>query len=61
MENTAARAYGGWPDRLYIVDKDGKIAFHGAPGPWGFKPEDMEMALIAELKKIGSYPLDKKE
>ena len=61
MENTAARAYGGWPDRLYVVGKDGKIAYHGGPGPRGFKPRLMEMALIAELKEIGSYPLDKKE
>lgn len=61
MENTAARAYGGWPDRLYVVGKDGNIVFHGEPGPWGFKPEDMEKSLIAELKEIGSYPLPKKK
>ena len=25
-----------------IVDVDGKIAYTGAPGPWGFKPREVE-------------------
>ena len=56
MENTAARAYKGWPDRLYIVGKDGKIAYQGGPGPAGFEPSDMEVALKAELGRIGALP-----
>ncbi len=58
MENTAARAYRGWPDRLYVVGKDGKIAFRGGPGPSGFVPEVMEKALIAELQHTGGLPRD---
>ena len=54
MDNTAARAYKGWPDRLYVVGKNGKIAFHGGPGPMGFKPAEMELALIEELRRIDS-------
>ena len=54
MENTAARAYKGHPDRLYVVGKDGKIAYHGGPGPMGFKPAHMEQALRFELTKIGA-------
>jgi type I thyroxine 5'-deiodinase len=38
-------AYSGWPDRLYIIDKEGRIAYKSAPGPFGFKPADMERAL----------------
>ncbi len=53
MENTTAAAYKGWPDRLYVVGKDGKIAFRGGPGPFGFKPDELEGALRDELKKIG--------
>jgi hypothetical protein len=51
MENTAAREYKGWPDRLYIVGKDGNIAYTGGPGPFGFLPAEMEEALKAELAK----------
>ena len=54
MDNTAARAYKGWPDRMYVVGKNGKIAFHGEPGPAGFEPDVMEKGLQSELQKIGA-------
>lgn len=56
MENSVARAYKGWPDRLYLVGKDGKIAFQGGPGPMGFKPEELKESLKKELTKIGVDP-----
>ena len=51
IKNTAQKAYAGWPDRLYLVGKDGKIAFKGEPGPKGFTPPDLEKAIKAELEK----------
>ena len=54
MLNSAAKAYKGHPDRLYVVGKNGKIVFHGGPGPMGFKPLVMEKALRAELKRNGT-------
>ncbi len=45
-------AYKGWPDRLYLVGKDGNIAYGGGRGPFGFKPDELEDAIGAELKKI---------
>jgi hypothetical protein len=45
MDNTAQKAYAGWPDRLYVIDAQGKVAFRGEPGPRGFKPADAEAAL----------------
>ena len=44
-DDAVERAYTGWPDRLYVVDTSGKIAFKSAPGPFGFKPEDVESTL----------------
>lgn len=49
VENAVASAYGGWPDRLYLVSRDGRIAFQGGEGPFGFKPEELERALEHEL------------
>lgn len=49
MDNSVERAYTGWPDRLYVVDKDSRIAFKGGPGPFGFKPREMEAALKKAL------------
>jgi Iodothyronine deiodinase len=44
-DDFAERAYTGWPDRLYVVDTNGRVAFKSAPGPFGFKPEDVETTL----------------
>ncbi len=45
IDNAVASAYGGWPDRLYLVGRDGRIAFQGGEGPFGFKPEELERAI----------------
>ncbi len=51
MQNTAQKAYAGWPDRMYVIDKDGVVAYRGEPGPRGFKPADAEEALKKALGK----------
>jgi len=38
MDDTVNRAYGAWPDRVFVVDKEGKIAVMGGQGPGGFAP-----------------------
>jgi hypothetical protein len=49
VDNAVASVYGGWPDRLYLIRPDGRIAFQGGEGPFGFKPEELERALEREL------------
>ena len=44
-DNRVERAYTGWPDRLYVIDRDGRIAHKSAAGPFGFKPADVEASL----------------
>jgi type I thyroxine 5'-deiodinase len=41
MEDTASQSFNAWPERIYVVGTDGKIAFASGPGPWGFKPNDL--------------------
>ncbi len=53
MQGTTDRAYSGWPDRFYVVDIAGKIAYKGRPGPRGFKPGDAEDALKKILANKG--------
>jgi type I thyroxine 5'-deiodinase len=45
FDNSTDTAYTGWPDRLYVVDREGTIVYKSAPGPFGFKPAEMERAL----------------
>jgi hypothetical protein len=47
MENTAELAFGAWPERLYIIGPDGKIAFQGGEGPKLFDPEPVAQWLEA--------------
>jgi type I thyroxine 5'-deiodinase len=42
MENPANEIYAGWPERFYIVEADGSIAYKGKPGPFGYHPEEVE-------------------
>lgn len=50
FNNSTDTAYSGWPDRLYVIDRDGKVAYKSRPGPFGFKPSEMERVL-AELMR----------
>ena len=45
MDNKVGMVYDAGPDRLYIVDKEGKIAYKGEKGPGGFRPLEMEITL----------------
>ena len=43
--NSTEQAYTGWPDRLYLIDAQGRVAYKSKPGPFGFKPDDLSAAL----------------
>ena len=49
MDNTANDGYSAWPDRMYLIGKDGNVAYHGGPGPFGFKTEELAEAIDKEL------------
>jgi hypothetical protein len=37
LDDVVGTVYAGWPDRLYVIDAEGKIAYRGGPGPSGFR------------------------
>lgn len=43
--NSTELAYTGWPDRIYLIDGQGKVAYKSKPGPFGFKPGELATAL----------------
>ena len=47
FDDSTERAYSGWPDRLYLVDREGRVSYKSRPGPFGFDPEELESAIKA--------------
>ena len=43
--NSTEQAYTGWPDRLYLIDGKGRVAYKAKPGPFGFKSDELRAAL----------------
>jgi hypothetical protein len=49
IDDRTANAYGAMPDRLYLIDTDGRVAYQGNEGPEGFKPDDLDEAISGLL------------
>ena len=45
MENEAEEKYNSWPDRLYLIGPNGKIAYQGGMGPLYFDVDEFEGAV----------------
>lgn len=50
IDDEVNRAYSAWPDRLYLVGTDGRVAYKGGRGPFGFKPDELEEAIEKALE-----------
>jgi hypothetical protein len=37
------------PDRMFVIDRAGRVAYKGGRGPFGFKPGEMEQSLVMTL------------
>jgi Iodothyronine deiodinase len=49
QDDRVGHAYSGMPDRLYVIDRKGQVAYKSGRGPFGFLPGEMEQALIMLL------------
>ena len=45
MSNEVDLAYSALPERLFLVDAEGRINWHCGMGPWGFDPNGLEQAI----------------
>jgi hypothetical protein len=41
MNNAADLAYSAWPERLYVIDEHGHIAYAGGIGPFKYDPDEV--------------------
>ena len=53
IDDRVGHAYSGMPDRLYIIDSSGKIAYQGGRGPFCYLPSEMEQSLVMLLMDEG--------
>lgn len=49
IDDAVGNAYSGMPARLYVIDSQGKVAYKGGRGPFGFRVGEMEQALAMAL------------
>ena len=45
FDNSTERAYTAWPDRIYVIDRDGRVRYKTGPGPFGFNPRQVRRLL----------------
>lgn len=56
MDDAVGARYSGMPSRLYLIDRDGKVAYKSGRGPFGFKPAELEHALLLDLQEESARP-----
>jgi thiol-disulfide isomerase/thioredoxin len=49
INDPVGNAYSGMPGRFYVIDGAGKVAYKSGRGPFGFKPGELEQALVMTL------------
>lgn len=52
MSNGADNAYSAWPERLYVIDESGHIAYRGGMGPFNYKPAEVRDWLAARYGAV---------
>ena len=49
ITNKVDEAYSALPDRLYLIDGDGRVASRSERGPMGFRPDEFEESIKSFL------------
>src|SRR5690348_18209933 len=49
MNNAANDAYAAWPERFYIIDESGRIAYRGGMGPFNYNPDEVRAWLATKF------------
>jgi len=60
MSNAAEAAYSAWPERLYVIDETGRIAYRGGMGPFHYDPKEVRAWLSAKYGEV-NHPEKKPE
>jgi type I thyroxine 5'-deiodinase len=59
IDNQIERAYTAWPDRIYLIGRDGRVMFKTRPGPFGFSSRGLDKAL--QTVAVSGQPIMQRE
>ncbi len=54
IDDPVNNRYSGLPSRLYLIDRQGKVAYKSGRGPFGFKTAELEQSLVLLLRQEGT-------
>ena len=54
IDDAVGTRYSGMPSRLYLIDRQGRVAYKSGRGPFGFKPAELEQSLVLLLQDEAS-------
>lgn len=57
MADPADHMYGGWPERLYVIDESGKIVYRGGMGPFDYHPAEVTAWLARRFPQVHTAKL----
>lgn len=49
VDDAVGVPWGAWPERIYVLDAAGRVIYRGGPGPFEFRPEEVD-ALLRDLR-----------
>jgi hypothetical protein len=52
MTNGATDAYAAWPERLYVLDANGRISYKGGNGPFQYDPKEVRAWLSQRYGEV---------
>jgi hypothetical protein len=52
MNNAANDAYAAWPERLYVIDENGRISYKGGMGPFNYDPKEVREWLAKRYGEV---------
>jgi Iodothyronine deiodinase len=52
MSDLADHLYGGWPERLYVIDESGEIVYRGGLGPFDYHPAEVSAWLARRFPDV---------
>ena len=56
IDNAANDAYSAWPERFYIIDESGRIAYRGGMGPFHYNPDEVRGWLAERYGAVEHNP-----